>query len=160
MSYTAQEEDTEDRSRQENDGCRSRLTSRNLDRILAKGQSSVDLILTEALKASRVSANPEFTLSRAPVIDHSPMAERSFSPANGTSLTPARGLDEKMMMAVGPAVSVDVSAYDGERKMKAEIDQDLAPPVKDSVALSTLNLVAVRRVLKRMSPVLGAKGAP
>jgi len=40
------------------DGYRPRLTPRNLDMILAKGQSSADLILTEAQEASRISGSP------------------------------------------------------------------------------------------------------
>ena len=50
VTYTPQEEDTKGRSHRRIDGYRPRLTPRNLDRILAKGQSSTDLILTEALK--------------------------------------------------------------------------------------------------------------
>ena len=52
-TYTPQEEDTKGRSRRLINGYQPWLTPRNLHRILAKGQSSTDLILTEALKASR-----------------------------------------------------------------------------------------------------------
>ena len=39
------------------DGYQPQLTPRNLDGILAKGHSSTDLILTEALETSRISVN-------------------------------------------------------------------------------------------------------
>ncbi len=58
VTYVLQEEDTK-RSVTSNksDGYRPWLTPGNLNRILAKGQSSTDLILTEAREASRVSVN-------------------------------------------------------------------------------------------------------
>jgi hypothetical protein len=40
------------------DGYRPRLSPRHLIRILAKGQSSTDLIITEAPEASRISVHP------------------------------------------------------------------------------------------------------
>jgi hypothetical protein len=58
VTYTPQEEDTKGWSRRRIDGYQPRLTPGNLDRILAKGQSSTDLIFTEALEASRISVNP------------------------------------------------------------------------------------------------------
>ena len=58
MTYTPQEEDTKGQSHQQVDGYQPRLTPRNLRRILAKGQSSTDLVLTEALEASRISVMP------------------------------------------------------------------------------------------------------
>lgn len=48
MAYAPQKEDTHHRSRRrEDDGYRSGLTPGNLDRIVAKGQSSTDLNLTK-----------------------------------------------------------------------------------------------------------------
>jgi hypothetical protein len=56
------------------DGYRPRLTPRNLDMILAKGQSSADLILTETQEASRISVSPSppSTKKGVAVVDHFP----------------------------------------------------------------------------------------
>jgi hypothetical protein len=59
VTYILQEEDAKRPvTSDESDGYRPWLTPGNLNRILAKGQSSPDLILTEALEASRISVNP------------------------------------------------------------------------------------------------------
>jgi hypothetical protein len=53
------------------DGYQPGLTPGHLNRILAKGQSSTDLILTEAHRASRISVHPSPPCGD-PAVDHSP----------------------------------------------------------------------------------------